>query len=227
MRGRAFEKITGRDFVESLMKQAITPGMNLCKLKGLDVKIETDRSTFMTTMVNVSEAMSDLDRMWDDRRPRLINSIAYPILNMRYAGRVSDRANSTSDFSRTMPFIVADQTKPNQLYIAKPGSITLHDQLVMFKHRIDLNSIVDRVDANWRDQMFSSMFLDAFQFTFGMLSLDYHDIINKLGTTVWNDETALLDFKDGTKFTCADVVENGWFKFDDVAAAIKGITNEL
>lgn len=226
MRRHAVEKITGLDVVESLMRQAVTPGKNLCKLKGLDVKIDFDSRTFMTTMVSVQEVMRILEQeVWSPREPwssmnraraatlGAIDEIR-PILNVAFASRYG----SASPRIWASPFIVADAAKPNMLYIAKPGTLVPRDALRQFKYSLKLAELIDAQDEAWRDQLFAAAFHDAYENIMDTLLFFESDDKKKRkpNVTVWNTKSALIDFEDGTKFTCSDVVENGWFNLDKV-----------
>lgn len=228
MRRPMTEKITGRDVVESLVKQATSFGSNVFKIKGVDVKIELDRRTFLTTL-SAPAVMEIMDKeVWTRREPwdtmhklraehmgsdqRVIRPVMNGVIAARYDGRPQVIA---------VPFIVADSEVPNTLYIAKPGSFVPQTQLRQFKYSLKLNELPGSQSDLWQDEFFSNLFHEACRSVVSMLEVN--DVkINKPGLyTQWNDRAALVDFVDGTKITCSDVVENGWLMIDPFISKLK------
>jgi hypothetical protein len=216
------------------MKQAVTPGENLCKLKGLDIKIEPDRRTFMTSMVTAHEAMRVLEtEVWTSREPWNAvyaarteacgaSGVIRPILNATFAARIE----TETPVIMANALIVADAKEPNMLYLAKPDSIVPQTALRQFKYRISLAGLISQQDQLWQDQLFAAMFTKAYLNAIDMRLFAEHQgtSFERPGGTIWNDKTRLIEFSDGTNFTCDDVVENGWFNLGKVVAKALELT---
>ena len=228
MRRPMTEKITGRDVVESLVKQAVSFGSNVFKIKGVDVKIELDRRTFLTTL-SAPAAMDVMDKeVWTVREPwSTMHKLRAaqmgtspreirPIMNGVIAARWDGRPHMVA-----VPFIVADAAEPDSLYIAKPGTLDTQTQLRQFKYCLMLNELPESQDQFWKDSFFSNLFYEAHRQIVSMLELENPRIKEPGLYTQWNDREALVDFTDGTKIKCSDVVENGWLMIDPFITKLK------